>query len=87
MGAGKDNLVNSMLEIEVYLVPVGDFQNKQLLGTMQIANVGGSKITADYNVKLFSDDMAKATQIRGYKRSRGFWNLLKEALNAVDFNK
>lgn len=69
-----------MLRVTVEIVPFGDEEEKQLLGTMEIINDGsGDGRIGNYIIRR--DDAVAA--VHDYPRKAGFWELTRQALNKL----
>lgn len=76
-----------MLRVTLEMVPFGNEEKKRLIGKMEISNVYGDSEFADYTIKMVECDFKEAGKIKGFTRCRGAWNLVKEAMNSMKFNK
>lgn len=76
-----------MLRVTLEMIPFGKDSMAREIGTMEIANVGGTGALGDYRVKLKTVKGPQlTTKIVSFQRSRGAWNLVKEALGNMDLN-
>ena len=74
-----------MLRIEAMLLPGGDETSARSLGSIEIANVGGTKASGDYAVRILKAGKRRAIwklgRVEGFPRLRlGVWDLLLRAL-------
>lgn len=74
-----------MIRVTAELLPKGDESAAKSLGSVEIANVGGTKASGDYAVRILKAGNRKALwklgQVRGFPRLRlGVWDLLLRAL-------
>jgi hypothetical protein len=77
-----------MLRITIELLPHGSEAKKRYLGTIEIANTGGTPTRGNYRVRLSKRDKPnqvwKEAQIANFPRRRlGAYDLLYRALAAV----
>lgn len=74
-----------MLRVTLEKVPFGDESQKSTIEVIEISNVFGNELVADYQVKLTTpgSDYTKVTRVRGFPREQGAWNLVIEALYAL----
>ena len=71
-----------MLVAKLELWRFGDPKNKVDLGTMYIANIGGSHIYGDYHFKLDRPEaLLVESSAANYLRAKGAWELLKQAIS------
>lgn len=74
------------LRVTVEIVPLGDESRKRELGRMDISNITYDRTKeneygeiADYIVR---SEGRSAYNVRGHRRSNGFWTLVRKALNS-----
>ena len=75
-----------MVRVTVEIVPHGDEDNREVIGTMTLANVGGTAQVGEYEGRIKSIDFKGYFHVEKFQRSRGIWNLVKEAFNAFEFD-
>lgn len=78
-----------MIVVKIEIWPYGDKSKAQHLGKVEIAHIPGSLKSyeghdeADYMVNAFdANDMCigHPAKVRGHRRQRGFWPLVRHAL-------
>ena len=69
-----------MLRITLEMVPFGVENAKRTIGTMEIANVGGTDKFGQYSVSMESDHVSGVQRIERFDRRRGAWALVSTAL-------
>lgn len=74
-----------MLVVKVEIWPGGDSDRAKEIGRMGLANVSDLRQTSNY-VFVALDDRGNEIEgeVRGHKRSAGFWKLLQEAAREAD---
>jgi hypothetical protein len=77
-----------MVVVTVALWPGGDKSRAKVLGEAEIANVGGTRETGDYEVRLLKWGAGRRTwktgRVTGFPRLKlGPWDLLYRALAAI----
>ena len=72
-----------MLKITVEIVPFGKQEDTELLGIMTVFNEGtGNKEVGNYEFTLSTrDSFGQPQELKGHKRSEGFWRLIQKCLN------
>ncbi len=78
-----------MLVVTIQLCPLGDRENPQTLGVMEIVNDGtGEWEKGNYDVRLWGEAMTVKPKLTGRvedfpRRKSGVWSLLLACLNSL----